>query len=206
MRVKATLASLTEGDDDVLVNASNTELRLGSGVSAAISRACGPGYQAILDEHLASVCGGNLDHGDVTISSAGRHPRARAVAHVAVMDYRGGVSARSFPSSATLDRAFAVVWPRIDALAIPRARVAMVALGAGTGGLGVRDSIRAAAESLRAHASTGSTNIDLVTFYGISIVEHAAIAAALADVFPSVLDDLSEDARQLVAGIRGVGR
>ena len=201
MQIRAVLGSLTEGDDDVLVNASNTALRLGSGVSAAIGRACGPGYQAALDEHRTRC--GELEQGDVVITGAGHHPRAKAVAHVAVMDYRGGVSARSFPSLATIEAAVARLWPKVEATDLPSVRVAMVALGAGTGGLGPRDSVRVAAESLRAYRElVPTTKIAAVTFYAVSILEHVAMAAALADVFPEVLDGLSPEALDLVDAMR----
>ena len=55
MKVMIKQGSLTDGDESVLVNASNTNAQLGTGVSAAIHQACGKGYQeklfAALDTH-----------------------------------------------------------------------------------------------------------------------------------------------------------
>lgn len=90
MDVALKQGSLTDGDETLLVNASNTNLQLGSGVSGAIRKACGTTFQAALDE-LLEKRGGPLEPGDVVLTNAGAHRRARYIAHVAVMDYRGGV-------------------------------------------------------------------------------------------------------------------
>ena len=50
--------SLTDGAETVLVNASNTNCELGSGVSGAIRRACGLGYQ----EHIMAALAGFAIH------------------------------------------------------------------------------------------------------------------------------------------------
>ena len=107
--VEVRQGSVTAAEVDVLVNASNTLLRLGSGVSAAIRRACGPEYQGFLDAELARQ-GGGLDPGAVVVTHAGTHPRARFVAHVAVMDYRAVATAVA-PDLARIDRASRAATP-----------------------------------------------------------------------------------------------
>jgi len=201
MQAHVRQGSLTEGDEDVLVNASNTRLRLGSGVSAAIRRACGPEYQEHLDAELSRRPSG-LAQGDAIVTHAGSHPRARAVVHVAVMDYSDGFSARSFPSLAVVARGARRTWELVEGLDLPRVRVAMVALGAGTGGLGVADSTRVACETLREHlARQEGSRIAGVTFYGFTLVEHVAMAHVVGGFFPEALADLAPEVRALVASM-----
>jgi O-acetyl-ADP-ribose deacetylase (regulator of RNase III) len=146
MEVRCAMGSLTDGDETVLVNASNTNLQLGSGVSAAIRKACGTQFQAQLDA-LIDKRGGPLKPGDIVMTTAGAHKKAKWVAHVAVMDYRYGVSAQSFPTVQRVRESCAKLWAAIDALG-EDVSVAMVALGAGTGGLGLVDSVAAACDTL----------------------------------------------------------
>ncbi|MHB8876982.1 MAG: macro domain-containing protein [Myxococcaceae bacterium] len=93
--------SLTQGDDSVLVNASNTNGQLGTGVSAAIRKACGAGFQTKISSALERRCGGPMRPGEVLVTDAGSHPRAKFVVHVAVMDYREGFTGASFPTHST---------------------------------------------------------------------------------------------------------
>jgi O-acetyl-ADP-ribose deacetylase (regulator of RNase III) len=176
--------SLTDGDEILLVNASNTNAALGSGVSGAIRRACGAGYQEHIVKELERRFGGPMEPGDVLVTDAGAHPRARWVAHVAVMDYREGFTGRSFPTLALIERASANLWRAVEAVPEP-VTVAMVALGAGTGQLGVREPTRIACETLAAHlAATPQTKIARVTFYGWELYEHMAIADVVRAAFP----------------------
>lgn len=194
--------SLTEGDEDVLVNASNTRLALGSGVSAAIRRACGADYQSYLTAELSRRAQGDLAQGDAILTHAGAHPRAKAVVHVAVMDYTEGFSARSFPSLAVVARGAKRTWELAETVDLPQVRVAMVALGAGTGGLGVADSTRVACETLREHLDRhAASRIAGVTFYGFTLVEHVAMAHVVGSFFPEALADLDPDARALVSSM-----
>ena len=200
MQVRLRQGSLTEGDEDVLVNASNTGLKLGSGVSAAIRRACGAEYQAYLDAELARR--GELAQGDAIVTHAGAHPRAKAVIHVAVMDYRGGFTARSFPSIDVVTCGARRTWELAETLDLLHVRIAMVALGAGTGGLGVADSTQVACETLRDHlARTPDSRIAGVTFYGFTLVEHLAMAHVVSRFFPEALADLEPEAKALVASM-----
>jgi len=118
------------------VNASNTIGQLGTGVSAAIRRACGAGFQGVIHDALAAR-GGETAPGAVWLTHAGTHPRARFVAHVAVMDYREDVAQRA-PDAARIQRASAALWTVLETLPLHEVSVGMVALGVGTGGLGER--------------------------------------------------------------------
>ena len=74
MQIDVWHGSIGDADVDVLVNASNTILKLGSGVSHAIRLSCGPEFQPHLDEVLAAR-GGGIEPGDVVLTHAGAHPR-----------------------------------------------------------------------------------------------------------------------------------
>lgn len=197
--ISLVLGSLTDGPESVLVNASNTNAHLGSGVSGAIRVACGPGYQAVLDAALLEVFGGPMAPGEVLVTSAGRHPTAKWVAHVAVMDYREGFTAASMPTLELVKAGCERLWPKLEALGEP-VTVAMVALGAGTGNLGVLEPTRIAAQTLQAHlAQTPHSHLEAVTFYGYLLHEYLAMAQVLRGVFPEIEAGFSDEVRQALA-------
>ncbi len=191
MIIRVAEGSLTSGNETVLVNASNTQLALGSGVSAAIRAACGKEFPSVLAAELAKR-GGSISPGTIVITSAGTHPRAKHVAHVAVMDYRSGVGAKTFPSLELVRGACASLWSAVAKLPTRPLSVAMVALGAGTGGLGLVDSVNAACETLKA---TSSSPIERVTFYGYSLHEYLAMAGVVVRHFPESAASLSAEAK-----------
>lgn len=192
--------SLVDGDELVLVNASNTNGQLGSGVSAAIRGACGPGFQQAIFEALEATFHGPMEPGQVLVTHAGSHPRARWVAHVAVMDYRDGFTAKSFPTLALVREGCARLWNRLEEGDAPELSVAMVALGAGTGNLGVQDSTRVAVETLLAHLEARpSSKVRRVTFYGYALHEFLAMAKVLVGFDPKVADGLEPEARAFIA-------
>lgn len=204
MRLTLRQGSLTDGDESVLVNASNTNARLGSGVSAAIRQACGAGYQTFLDAELARQFGGPMAPGEVMVTHAGTHPRAKFVVHVAVMDYRDGFGGNSFPTLDTVRAGCERLWRAVEQLpgSEPHS-VAMVALGAGTGGLGVTGPTRLAAATLSTHLEqTSGSRIERVTFYGYQLVEYLAMAHVLVQAFPALKDDLPPDVLASLAQAR----
>jgi O-acetyl-ADP-ribose deacetylase (regulator of RNase III) len=200
--VQVKQGSLTDGDETVLVNASNTNGQLGTGVSGAIRVACGKGFQ---DEILAALkerFGGPMEPGEVLMTDAGTHPRARHVAHVAVMDYREGFTGASYPTVQLILSACVKLWKQLETLEGGPHSVAMVALGAGTGNLGVAAPTLAAAETLKAHVdATKGSRIGRVAFYGYSLPEYAGVARSVAKVFPEVLDAVPADARALITAL-----
>ena len=191
-------ASLTDGPESVLVNASNTTVSLGSGVSAAIRRACGPGYQEHLEAELARVHPDAFDPGMVLMTDAGTHPRARWVAHVAVMDYRA--QARSaFPTLEVVRLGCQNLWQAVADLPGGPHSVAMVALGAGVGGLGVTEPTRLACHTLKAHLASRPLSIRAVAFYAIDLVELLAAARVIVAEFPEVHERLSNELQEALA-------
>lgn len=178
--------SLTDGSSLLLVNAANTNVNLGSGVSGAIRRACGVGYQEHLHQALEARFGGPMEPGAVLVTDAGSHPTARYVAHVAVMDYRQGFTVQSFPTPALLERCYANLWQAIETItAEPFVSVAAVALGAGTGNIALRESVEIGCGTLAAHlAQVAPSRIDDVTFYGYDLVEYRVVREVVAAHFP----------------------
>ncbi len=196
--------SLTDGAERVLVNASNTELRLGTGVSGAIRAACGPGFQERLYA-LRAQRGGSLAPGEVVVTDAGAHPTARHIAHVAVMDYRPGTTGPAHPTLDLIRTACERLWDALEGLSDePELSVAMVALGAGTGGLGLVDTTKVSCETLKAHlAIHANTRISRVVFYGYALHEYLATAGEVVRHFPEVAQGLPEDVRQHLASVAG---
>ncbi len=181
--------SLTDGEETVLVNASNTNVALGSGVSGAIRRACGgEAYQQHIRQKMVDRFRGPMTPGDVLMTDAGSHPSAKWVAHVAVMDYREGFTGRSFPSLETIKKGCVHLWSAVEDVASSSEHgvtVAMVALGGGTGQLGVREPTQIACDTLAAHlALHPRSKLRGVTFYGYMLHEQMAIADVVRAVFP----------------------
>ena len=200
MKVTIRQGSLTDGDESVLVNASNTNAQLGTGVSAAIRQACGAGYQEKVLAMLEHQFHGPMLPGQVLLTHAGTHPRAVWVAHVAVMDYREGMNAKSYPTVETIRTGCEKLWDVVERIPGEGAQsVAMVALGAGTGNLGVAEPIRIASETLKAHlALHPTTRIERVTFYGFQLPDYIAVAHVLARQFPEVKEQLPPEVLKFV--------
>ncbi len=182
--------SVTDADVDVLVNASNTILQLGSGVSGAIRVACGRDYQPFLDAVLQQH-GGGLEPGACIVTHAGAHPRALWIAHVAVMDYRDpplhGPPLRVGPDAARIERASVNLWRALEGIATERLSVGMVALGAGTGNLGVRVPTQIACSTLREHfRDHPHSKLARVIFHGFTGGEFADVKAVVSAASPLV--------------------
>lgn len=178
--------NLAAGTETVLVNASNTNGTLGSGASAAIRKACGAQtFQGVVSEALYARFKGPMAPGEVLMTHAGEHRTAKWVAHVAVMDYRHGYSAES-PPLETIRTGCEKLWASVERLpGVEKHSIAMVALGAGTGGLGVVEPTRIEAETLATHLKLfPASRIERVTFYGYLDHEYVAIADVVRSVFP----------------------
>jgi O-acetyl-ADP-ribose deacetylase (regulator of RNase III) len=191
-KVRVAQGSLTEGTQDVLINASNTNLELGSGVSGAIRQACGPKYQAYLAEQLQARCGGPMAPGEVLLTDAGTHPNAKYVAHAAIMDYRQGFTGSSYPTIELVEQSYARIWNAIADLGEDGLSIAIVALGAGTGQLGARAPMERACKTLIEFLSGPRAGaIGDLCFYGYSLVDYIATVEAVTRHFvvpPETLD------------------
>ena len=104
---------------DAVVNASNTRLKLGGGVSGALARAAGPGLQAEM-----SALGG-LAPDRLAVTGAHRMATTRRIVHVPTADGDAAIVRRAVDNVLTYCRDH-----RLASVALP-------ALGTGTGGLDV---------------------------------------------------------------------
>lgn len=173
VKVSVRQGSVVDADVDVLVNASNTEAWLGSGVSGAIRAACGPGFQEHIAGALRARFGRSMEPGEVLITDAGTHARARHVAHVAVMDYREGAG-ESAPDAEIIRQGTRNLFVALAVLPdSSRLTVGMVALGAGTGGLGVRLPTEIACEELKGRAFAE------VVFHGFQYVDYMNVLSVV---------------------------
>jgi len=88
--IKIKQGNLLNEEADFIVNASNTKLILGSGVSMAFKRHCGIELQHEMNSVLKSI-EGNLIQGDVVATSSSRASNFKYSLHVSVMNYNQGV-------------------------------------------------------------------------------------------------------------------
>jgi len=91
---------LKEKNATFIVNASNTRLQLGSGVSSAFRKVCGVVIQVEMLEKYKSLQQ-KLHKGDVIATSSGKATNFKYALHAAVMDYNTGV--RNTDKLPTLD-------------------------------------------------------------------------------------------------------
>jgi len=98
--IKVKQGNLLKEEADFIVNASNTKLILGSGVSMAFKRHCGIELQNEMNNVLKSIDSGLLQ-GDVVATSSGIAKNFRYSLHVAVMNYNQGV--KSNEKNPTID-------------------------------------------------------------------------------------------------------
>ncbi|EDZ61494.1 protein containing Macro/Appr-1-p processing domain [Sulfurimonas gotlandica GD1] len=137
MNFKIKFGNLVEAEATFIVNASNTELTLGSGVSYAFSQHCGGDiYQKELYKIKKSV--GIIKQGDVIVSSPGSATNFKYALHVAVMNYS---EASQTPSptyqqmQSALNSMLGIIEEIVQSEKIEKPRIAMPLLGCGVGGL-----------------------------------------------------------------------
>ncbi len=111
---------ITTFSSDAIVNASNTRLILGSGVSGAIKKKANSSLQ---EEMLAIAAGGGLAAGDVAVTGSHGMPNCRLIFHAATVEGSTQTVRRAVKNCLELCQE-----KKIKSIAFP-------ALGAGTGGL-----------------------------------------------------------------------
>jgi O-acetyl-ADP-ribose deacetylase (regulator of RNase III) len=128
-------------DADFLVNASNTNLKLGSGVSMSFKRHCGAGLQKEMDDikKQANLAELQVKQGDVLATSSGESTNFKFSLHAIVMDYSTSVSQKDAkPTLQIIQNILLNTEPYIDWLwCIRQQQVSIVFpyLGCGVGGL-----------------------------------------------------------------------
>ncbi len=161
---------ITQADVDAVVNAANTDLKLGAGVAGAIRRAGGPAIQEECDRL------GPVPLGEAAITGGGRL-RAHYVIHAAGMHLGGGVSADSC-RRATLNSLRRAEEKQLKSIAFP-------AIGTGVGGLEMAECARAMLSAVREHLK-GATSLERVVFV---LFDEPSLA-----IFKKVWDDIRREA------------
>jgi O-acetyl-ADP-ribose deacetylase (regulator of RNase III) len=133
LSVSVTLGDITEVVADAIVNASNTRLQLGAGVSAAIRKATGPTLQGAMFAEASRL---DIKPGDVVVTGSHGLPHTRQILHAATASGKTKVIASAVARCLELTEE-----KHIHSLAFP-------ALGAGTGGMDVRECAGIIAEEL----------------------------------------------------------
>ena len=147
-RITLAEGDITEQSVDVIVNAANSALILGSGVAGAIRQRGGPAIQAACDAH------GAIAVGEAALTVAGDLP-ARYVIHAAVMDPGGAASEESVRASLVRSLELANA-KECESLACP-------ALGAGVGGFPMQRCAEVSLEEARRHLA-GDTSLREIRF------------------------------------------
>ncbi len=139
--IKLKYGNLIKARSDFIVNASNTELILGSGVSKAFRQHCGgsafqQNLYKIKEQHIQHH--GPIKQGDVIVSDSGFATNFDYALHVAVMNYTDDTKP-PFPTYKQLKHAFTAILSVVQEIAeqenIVRPTVTIPLLGTGTGGL-----------------------------------------------------------------------
>ena len=144
---------------DAVVNASNTQLRLGAGVSAALRRACGPALQAEMSA-LAPI-----EPGGLAVTSAHELMTTSRILHVATASGEVEVIRRALANVLLYGSEHA-----LDTVAIP-------ALGMGTGGLSREACCAAFRDAIANHAAPVPRTIIVVLW---TAADYDAFAAGFA--------------------------
>lgn len=159
-----TLVQLRTGDitaiaADAVVNASNTRLRLGAGVSAALRRACGPALQAEMSA-LAPI-----EPGSLAATSAHALMTTSRILHVATASGEADVIRHALANILAYGSDHAL------------STVAVPALGMGTGGLSREACCAAFRDTIANHAGPHPRTIIVVLW---TAADYDAFAAGFA--------------------------
>ncbi len=134
---------------DAVVNAANTDLKLGSGVAGAIRKKGGPEVQTECDEHAP------ISLGEAAITGAG-NLGAKFVIHAAAMHLGGTVSSESLKAS-TVNALKRAKENNVKTLAFP-------AIGTGVGNFPIRDCANIMISSVLEYLSNEESSITKVYF------------------------------------------
>ncbi len=147
-RIRLLEGDICREEVDAIVNAANTELKLGTGVAGAIREQAGPAVQEECDG-LAPVA-----VGEAVLTGAGRLP-ARHVLHAASMELGGPTTEEALRASTRRCLELACEH-ELRSIAFP-------ALGTGVGGLSLRRCAEIMLEEARRHLD-GETSVEEIRF------------------------------------------
>ena len=134
---------LKEEDATFIVNASNTMLQLGSGVSSAFRKVCGIKLQIeMIDKYKSLEL--KLIKGDVIATSSGDAPNFKYSLHACVMDYNHGARGNDkLPSLNTIKSILHNIEPYLEWYSNNNKgktmKLVLPLMGCGVGGLDVRE-------------------------------------------------------------------
>ena len=136
--IQVKFGNLIQEEADFIVNASNTELALGSGVSMAFREQCSQNYP--YQEELNKLAENNAPilKGDVIISNSGSAINFQYALHVAIMNYSNKLIDKK-PTYEELEKALLSIVDIVKTISqeqnIKDPKVAIPLLGCGVGGL-----------------------------------------------------------------------
>jgi len=148
-RIEIVQGNITDMDVDAIVNAANTDLKLGSGVAGAIKKRGGPSIQFECDEY------GSISIGQAAITGAG-YLRAEYVIHAAAMQPGGTVNRVSLEAS-TKNSLIKATENGVRTLAFP-------AIGTGVGGFPLEQCAKIMMDVVLKYLSEERTSIEKVYF------------------------------------------
>lgn len=163
---------------DFIINASNTKLILGSGVSMAFKRHCGVNLEQEMQKVLQSI-GNELLPGDVVATSSGKAKNFKYALHAAVMNYNQCVKYKEKkPTLRTIEKALHNIENYLEWYAKNRSstmKIALPLLGCGVGGLDKNEVV----ELYRSFFSK-KTHFDCtVIIYGYNMKDYELIKSVL---------------------------
>ena len=134
---------LNEDNATFIVNASNTTLVLGSGVSAAFRKKCGMQLQQEMFNKLESL-DQKLQKGDVIATSSGDASNFKYALHATVMDYNQGINGKDkLPSIDTINLILNNIEPYLqwytDNNKDKTMKLVLPLMGCGVGGLNSKE-------------------------------------------------------------------
>ena len=148
-RIEIIQGDITDMDVDAIVNAANTDLKLGSGVAGAIRNKGGPSIQQECDEH------GPISLGQAALTGAG-NLKAEYVIHAAGMRLGGAVNRESL-IAATENSLIKASENRVRTLAFP-------AIGTGVGGFPADECANIMIDIVLEYLSSDGNSIEKVYF------------------------------------------
>lgn len=148
-KIEVVQGDITDMEVDAIVNAANTDLKLGSGVAGAIRAKGGPSIQHECNGH------GAVSVGEVAITSAGDLP-ATYVIHAAAMQLGGVVSAESLKAS-TQNTLIKATENNVRTIAFP-------AIGTGVGGFPLKQCAVIMISTALEYLSSEATSLEKIYF------------------------------------------
>ncbi len=137
MNIKTKYGNLVDEEATFIVNASNTELMLGSGVSRAFYEHCGgSAFQEELNELKKQIK--NIHQGDVIVSSSGTAKNFLYALHIAVMNYSDSTKSplpTYQPVHDSLNNTIRIIKEKVQNEHIKNPKLVIPLLGCGVGGL-----------------------------------------------------------------------